>query len=139
MKIVWLGTALLCGLISGAGAADKGMVVRHVHVEPGRLIRLEKSGDLQANVGDLLQIAVGYPVVPGRIVAHLKVEIKGEAARALIVVKTTKPMIVGAGEFSAFIKAEKKGEAALAITPVDVSGKAVGDVVDVKLEVVDKK
>lgn len=108
-------------------------------VAPGKLVHVDKSGPQTVEVGDLVQIAVGFPVVPNRIVNNLKVDVQGSAAQSIIVVRTTKPRIVGAGEYSAYLKADKKGEAVIKVTPVDSNGKTVGEVVEVKLEVVDKK
>lgn len=125
-----VGSVLLCVTLAAAEEKTAG---------PGKLVRIDKSGPQMAEVGDLVQIAIGFPVVPNRIIANLKVDAQGDAAKPIMVVRTTKPKIVGAGEFSAFLKADKKGEVSIKVTPVDSQGKTVGEIVEVKLEVADKK
>lgn len=127
------GAASLCLLMATLAGAEEKPVL------PGKLVHVDKSGPQTVEVGDLVQIAVGFPVVPNRIINNLKVEVQGNAAQPIIVVRTTRPKIVGAGEYSAYVKADKKGEATIKVTPVDTNGKTVGEVIEVKLEVVDKK
>jgi hypothetical protein len=90
----------------------------------------EHKGDVQAHVGDLVEFAIRYPVVPNSIITDLKVEMTGTALSKVAVVKVPnlspegKPLI-GVGIMSAFLKADKEGEATVKITPNDKEAKTV--------------
>jgi hypothetical protein len=86
---------------------------------------------VQANVGDLIELSLDFPVVPGRMVSSLVVDAQGGLAKVGVARITKRTPggqpIVGVGNIAAFLKATKAGPAIVRIT-ADDQGQTVYEV-----------
>ena len=108
-----------------ASAADPervGSLIR-VPIEEGK-----KAKAVEANVNDLLQFELGYPVVPDRIVSELKLELSGKGLTRVATVYIPKraengQVVVGAMVIAGFVRADAPGNYAVKIVPRLTNGK----------------
>src|SRR4051812_29463411 len=89
----------------------------------GQVVKIQEAGDVSASPGDLIQIQVTYPVIPGAFLDNLDVAIDGPAARLATVASTplTAPdgrPTYGAGSLSAFVVAGEEGQSVVRVTPI---------------------
>ena len=107
--------ALSCGL---AAAQD----------EPGRLHRLTEAGNYDAQVGDMIEVALDSnpSTGPANPNAKLIVEISGQGLgkKAHVVFQApTRPIPGAGGHILAFVPAESVGHAVMTVKPISGTGK----------------
>ncbi len=102
---------------------------------PGKLVRLEKAGTYEAQVGDLIEIDQNTysDSGPEYFITNVKVEIKGEGVlprKATIVLVPPsgngpggRPAPGATSELRAYLPAEGTGDATVTLTPIGANGK----------------
>ena len=89
---------------------------------PGIDIKADHPKAYHPAIGDLVQCYIDFPVVPEQIVDDLKVRIDGSALALVAKVNTSKPGIVGSGQYSVFLAPRQTGLTKVVIQPT-ISGR----------------
>jgi len=123
LKAASLGAIVLAASGLASAQSRPGNAGRPV----GQVVKIQEAGDVSASPGDLIQIQVTYPVIPGAFLDDLDVAVAGPSARLATVASTplTGPdgrPTYGAGSLSAFIVASGDGQATIKVTPIKQGG-----------------
>ena len=122
MKNVFVAATCLCWIVAITPAVSTAV---EPDERPGRLHRIEiKAKHPKAyhpSIGDIVQCYVDFPVVPEQIVSDLDVNTNGKSLVLVGVVNTSKPKIVGSGQYSAFFVPRQTGRTQLTIA-IEIPG-----------------
>jgi len=129
-------------LLAGVLAAASGVAMSGEPTKIGTLLKVEMHESpavVDAKVGDVLQLELIYPVVPGQMVSDLKVEFSGQGLTKLATVAVQQrtadgKLIVGAMAIAAFVRTEKAGEVTVKVVPRLEDGKD-GQKVEFKVKI----
>lgn len=132
--LVGLAGLLVLGSVTLGSPAGEKM--------PGDLKRMDKPGNYEAFVGDLLVISMqsNPSTGPDNPAANLRVKVKGDAAKAVTVVfaPPAKPKPGASGRVQAYLVAEKVGAATIEVTPIKGNGQP-GEAKEYKVTVSERK
>ena len=131
-------TGLMVGcvlLTFGTGPAAAGNPIGQLH----RIdIKADHPRAYHPRIGDLMQCYIDFPVVPEQIVDQLKVTIDGTSVALVATVNTSKPKIVGSGQYSAYFVPRGDGLSKVTILPVITGQRPKPIVISVLVNVPDE-